>query len=690
MLLLTTLGLSSTHASESKQVNSLEALLGQINQTLNTTKANTAYQPYMITVLYAEHLKKVGVSNLEEAVLLAAGADVHSNTSNERSFVFRGSNPFAHGQIRLEIDGVDSNDLLSENFNEFMRMPIELIRRIEIVRGPGAEITTETSFSGKICVITYAENNPLVPLGENINVFAKGGSGDFYGAGMRYTNKVGDKLFVHLDTYVQTDDQEVQTGYDAANTGKFNIPALGIDNTGVTRKGTAHIGRDDIGIGAKIDYNGAYLQTRFQQTKTDLGFGNLELLPLSNEYEITKRMLTIESGYKGNFKDTSYLVAGGYKRGYENSYDQSAPPGIVYPGVNTFPNPVTYADGFYADATTDLEAWYGKALFQNMSFDDHTLTLGGSLKLERAANVSFYSTDRDTGTGWTDQMPYSQPIDPDLSRKTFNVVAGDTYRISDSIKANIALNIERNNQYHQFIYDPKASLIYNANNTDIFKLIYSKSHRDPSLRELYRNIPLLTVGDEDLKPVRVDSYEFAYAHRINDKRYIQASIYYLDIKDRITPDPLTFSMSNSGDASYYGVEVEGEYVPWSRAHLYANYSYTKGKDSENSPAQPHSIAKHIANAYLSQNFLDTWSAGLKAKYIGPKMRSSYDYRNDRVSETFLFDATLSYKPSNALNINVSAKNIFNEDWRIPTQAYSYDDDLPQIGRHYLVSLEYEF
>jgi len=59
-------------------------------------------------------------------------------------------------------------------------MPIEFIKRVEVIRGPGNEGSEVASYAGSINVITYAED-----MSKDGLVFAKVGSDKFRTGGFR-------------------------------------------------------------------------------------------------------------------------------------------------------------------------------------------------------------------------------------------------------------------------------------------------------------------------------------------------------------------------------------------------------------------------------------------------------------------------------------------------------------------------
>lgn len=130
----------SLNAADHALLNSLNDDMVQASVLATQTNQNIDYQPFILSVYHGDDLSKFGIRTLGEALLLVPGIDMASNNMNNRTPIFRGSNPTAYGQSALVIDGYLVNDSLFNSYNPYLDLPIELIERIEVVRGSGSFI----------------------------------------------------------------------------------------------------------------------------------------------------------------------------------------------------------------------------------------------------------------------------------------------------------------------------------------------------------------------------------------------------------------------------------------------------------------------------------------------------------------------------------------------------------------------
>lgn len=108
-----------------------------------------------VHVISAEHIRRSGAASLAEALRLAPGVHVARFSNNRWSVSIRGfGGRFASKLLVLQDGRSLYSPLFSGVFWEFNDIPLELIERIEIVRGPGASIWGANAVNGVINIIT--------------------------------------------------------------------------------------------------------------------------------------------------------------------------------------------------------------------------------------------------------------------------------------------------------------------------------------------------------------------------------------------------------------------------------------------------------------------------------------------------------------------------------------------------------
>lgn len=192
-------------ASGTEMKTSLLKDISDTTKIATQTNQNIDYQPFILSILHSEDLSKLGIRTLGEALTLVPGVDMATNTMNNRTPIFRGSNPTAYGQSTLIIDGFVVNDSIFSNYNAYLDFPIELIDRIEVVRGSGSFSEGVNGYAGTINVITHAQENSLSSTESAL--FAHVGSDNASGIG-GWNRYHGDKWKLSLDAFTQRHDRQ--------------------------------------------------------------------------------------------------------------------------------------------------------------------------------------------------------------------------------------------------------------------------------------------------------------------------------------------------------------------------------------------------------------------------------------------------------------------------------------------------
>ena len=688
-LLLSSRMLLAEPASENlatKTTKTISQELEHFTQAATTTKANEPYQPYIITVLEGRNLEQLGISTLGEALELIPGVDMSTDLSDIKTPIFRGSNPVAFGQVKLLIDGMLANDTFIDGFANYLYMPVEVIKRIEVIRGPGSRTDGINAYAGSIHVITYAEE-----LGEPVNrVFARTGSHDLRVGGFSSSFSEG-KLRVHTDGYYHKDNKAIFTGPDTAATGIYDIPIgflpYSIDNTVLAQSGDAPLQTESYALGLQLDYDDFNLKARGTKFTHGSAYGINGLLPQDDDY-IEAPSYLLELGWDKEFGDLETIIKVGTKYDSFKSDARLAPPGFELPSLsNPLAQKTTFTDGFYGVHEAKQRSFYQSTYLKYKGIEDHAITIGYRLSREDTYDVVTKTTDRDSGIGMVDYTQTLPFFDADAKRDTVMFSVQDQMEIGTRLSILYGINIE-DTSLSKTQYDPRISLVYQSDMQRIFKAIYSRSHRNPSWQELYTLNNSARMGNTALDPETVDAFELAMIQKFNGVSYVQADIFYLINKDQIDRNNPEHVYLNSNNTDIYGLELElnTQITPYDE--LYASYSYVDGSDDNGNDLA--NVAHHLAKASYIYNFTSAFNAGTVIKYVGEKSRIEGDLRADTPSYVTADIAVRYHNLEHQYSVSFSVKNVADANIAYPSEPNTYVNDYPQDGRTFLFSLSKEF
>jgi len=115
-----------------------------------------------IQIVTAEDIKKLGVTNVADALQQLAGVDVRRQGVNgmQADLYIRGG---GFDQTLLLIDGIKVDDPQTGHHTMNLALPIEVIKRIEVIKGPAARVFGQNAFTGAVNIVTKdVEDNSLV------------------------------------------------------------------------------------------------------------------------------------------------------------------------------------------------------------------------------------------------------------------------------------------------------------------------------------------------------------------------------------------------------------------------------------------------------------------------------------------------------------------------------------------------
>lgn len=138
ILLPTAPAFASDDSSESRFSDmSLEQLMDISVSVTSTKEQKIREAPGIVTVITSEDIRASGARDLTDVLRLIPGLNFGGEVQNSVGMSFRGIWAM-EGKILVRLDGIDWNELAYSNFVVGDRLPVSMIDRIEVIRGPGS------------------------------------------------------------------------------------------------------------------------------------------------------------------------------------------------------------------------------------------------------------------------------------------------------------------------------------------------------------------------------------------------------------------------------------------------------------------------------------------------------------------------------------------------------------------------
>lgn len=661
ILLLFFIGLSFPLARARAEVDltdvPLEALMQiEVPKVYGASKVEqkTTQAPASVTVITADEIKKMGHRTLASVLQTVQGF----NVSYDRNYAFLGSRGVSLGdnnsRILLLVDGHRVNNNLNDGalIDSAFILDIDLVDRIEIIRGPGSIMYGNNAFFGVINVITRQ--------GKQLNgaeVTTEFGSFNTSKARVTYGKELTNGLeFLFSGTY-----------YDSGGNDRLYYKEF---DTATQNNGVAESMDDDT-------YYSGFGSLGYRDFSFQSAFVHREKANPTAQYTYTtfndpRLRTTDERGYSAvkythSFDDIMDATARIY---YDRSTYGIGYPQSVYSGSN-----LVYSA--YSQEK-DVGEWWGAELqLTKKLWDRHLITLGAEYRDDYRQESRIYS---DTTT-YTDTR---------TNRQSFGVYGqGDV-----AVFTNLHLvGGVRYDQYGDFkpAVNPRVALIYNPFETATIKAIYGTAFRAPNFTELSDS------RFQDIKPETITSYELVYEQEIGKHFRSSISGFYNQMDDLIVFDSGSFTNFN---ANTRGMEIALEsFWPsgiWSRA----SYSLQQTRNSSVGWDMPDS-PNHMVKLNLSVPIVkDKLFAGVEFRYDSER----YSLHNTTDSSgqpiTVLGEDAASYGIVNLtlysqnlvknLEFSATIYNLLDRKYSDPASRFHTQDLIEQDGRSFRLKATYRF
>ena len=130
-----------TSLCASDQGEEIAALLEDASDIATKSSLNIDYMPSVVTVIDSDTFRDAGVQNIAEALAMLPGFQIQISPMGYTMVIVRGmKNPNAYlsDKIKIMVDGVTIQNEISGSSNFYMDFPMQMVDRIEVLRGPAS------------------------------------------------------------------------------------------------------------------------------------------------------------------------------------------------------------------------------------------------------------------------------------------------------------------------------------------------------------------------------------------------------------------------------------------------------------------------------------------------------------------------------------------------------------------------
>ena len=644
----------------------------------------------------------MGATDLDEILESIPGLHVSTKVEGYAPvYVFRGIYSEFNPQVLILIDGSPQTNLYLGDRNQIWGgLPVESISRVEIIRGPGSAIYGADAFAGTINVITKNATEA-----EGINSGFRYGTNDTKDIWITFGRansslKIAGSIEIHeSDGHNEKIDADAQSFLDTISATSASLAP-----------GSVNLNRENIDGRLKITF-GSFTINSGIQLRDDFGQGVGLAQALDPEGMASSERYNVDLTY-----DNNHLFSGiGVKAVLSHLHTTQEtennlflyPPGSRGPFLDLFGAPVfpPFPNGILGRPELFEKHTRSVFTFTYNKLPNHNLQVGlgyyyGEVyKTEEEKNFGIHPV---TGLPILPGSPLVDVSDtplvflPEDNRENSHIFAQDVWQFANDWELTAGLRYDHYSDFGDTV-NPRLALVWSTLHNLTTKLLYGEAFRAPSFAETRVQSNPAVLGNPNLEPETLKSYEIAFNYKPTFDLTLDLNIFHYkwDNIIQFVPDPgaSTRTAQNVGEQNGHGIEFEAHWEVNDWLTVLTNYSWQDSED-ENTDTD-------AANAPEEQFYIRGMAElphevdlNIQVNSVMDRNRAFGDLRSD-IDDYTTVDVTLRKRfAGDQLELSLLAKNLFDEDAFEPslnaTPVPLIPNDLPLAGRRILGEVRYKF
>jgi outer membrane receptor for ferrienterochelin and colicin len=651
---------------------SLEDLMNIEIKVASKNKMSVRESPGIISVITAEQIQKMGARDLIDVLRLVPGFQFGADVQGVVGAGIRGN--WAHeGKMSVQIDGLEVNETLFSTTQFGNHFPVDHIKRIEIIRGPGSALYGGYAELGVINIITRESKDvDGVAFGSSFSEMEK--TFNQRNISLSYGKKINE-IDVSLHTYLGTGNRSERTytglnaDYDGFETYQMK------DNSGLQAM-HMNLAVSNGAFKNRIIYDHYNIESRDAFDAITAPFNmKFNTLLLSSEY-------TFEVNDKLSF--TPEFI---YKKQLPwNNINENSKDAFIYYDVT-------------AQRTTGR-------ISANYNFNDNlNIIIGGEMYRDEAEASTtfdyFYPVnDYDSAYSEVKYMNYAAFTQLTYKWQYADFVAGARFEENSAYGSSFVPRFAVTKAFEKFHY----------------KALFSQAFRTPGIANINANLAILSEGIADfteIEPEKTTVFEIELGYKIGSNLLITGNFFDITIDKPIVyfyDDDLDIEgYQNYDQSGTRGFEFDVRYsAKW--GNINATYShYMQGdKNKIETYEVPEDFdsealigfARDKATLIATFNLMKNLSISPWVVYTGKKYGWAPVW--DEAEDDAVWDINNEFDPTINFNLFVSYNNLFVEKLSIGAGVYNILDEeiyfvqpyngahaaIPGSSRSYRVKLSY--
>jgi iron complex outermembrane receptor protein len=667
--------------AQNDQADNKDLLMFFEEQELVTaTKRHTSLRkaPAIATIITADEIRNMGARNLLDVLKMVPGFGVSINEYGTMMIEVRGIRTSLSEKILVMIDGHSLNRNMNGSsvlYNMAGSLPVENIRQVEVVRGPGSALYGNSAFVATINIITRNA--------EEINgLELKAGSGSFdtYKANLVGGKAIGERLTVSgsLDHY-KTNGPQLTVEADTLSGTPFS-----------QAPGSPDLNSSRTDAFLKLGYGDLSFRGHYFTKKEGLYIGLASALNNSTFPENTNYWtelaydLRITQGLSTTLKfHYDYWDQNGQDKIFPNGFAGSFPVGMIG-------EPLVKTRSIGYEQQLDWDPFKSNHLIAGVSFEILEQYDVGQKANFNPADFSYIGPVQDVAN-WN----------RDVTRQIWAAYLQDEWQPMEKVSLTAGVRYDHYSDFGDTV-NPRAGLVWNfLENTDL-KLLYGQAFRAPNFVELYDANNPVVIGNADLKPEKIKTYEAGITYRLNRFLVTELNYFYSTIDNQIAWDTTVKPVprfANIGNSTTQGIELGLSGAIGTEFSWKTSYAYQEPRNADTSQPLPFVPAQRASGSinYAPSKYVNLHSDLL---WTGPRPRGAGDVRSAMPDYTTVDLAVTLKNFYKTLEIQGTIRNLFDKRYNDPDTSGGSSNlagtgpkvpgDFPREGISGFVTVAYKF
>jgi iron complex outermembrane receptor protein len=608
--------------------------------------------PASVSIVTDEDIRKYGHRTLTDVVKNVMSFYTYS----DRNYDYIGARGVArlgdYGNRVLQlVDGHTYNDNVYGSFSmgEAFGVDMDVIKRIEFVRGPGSALYGSNAFLGTVNILTKKGKEI-----DGLFTKAEARSHDTYTGGFVFGNEFDNG--VDLIVSVSLLDSKGQNHYYA----EFDSP---LTSHGQAKNADGEKARKFF---LKASYHDLSFLANIGRREKNVPTASFFTLFNDNRFKTVDERDFAEIKWDHSFDDNKRMMIRAY---YDRYYFKGDYP-YDYP-------PLTI------NRDKALGQWIGAEMNYSHKIASSHILIGGEAEYHIDADQKNYDVE-----------PKATYVDDHHHFSTWSLYLQNEMDISPKYRLTAGFRYDHYSSFGNHL-SPRVGFIMKPLKESTVKLLYGQAFRAPNVYELYYQSITPSAStykpNSDLDPEILTTYEAVWEQKIGPLVKSIVNAFHYKIKDLITQDvnPVDGSLQfhNTERVKSNGVEV-GLEITWPDV-LKGHISYTHQNTEDDSTGQwlANSPRHLVKTGFIIPIFKDTYNLGMQCRYMSKRR----DRTGGSVGESVVADLTLAAQNIvKGLGLSFGIYNVFDKNYSDPVSADHVQTAIRQDERNYRFKIDYLF